>query len=62
MDVIINMPYCELNVFAMITMVGLVSTLGFLTALPGQFVIAAPSIGSLDFATQSNGDCSGYIS
>jgi hypothetical protein len=45
----------------MITTVGLVSTLGFLTALPGQFVIAAPSIGSLDFAIQSNGDSSGYI-
>ena len=45
----------------MITMVGLVSTLGFLTILPGQFIIAAPSIGSLDFSIQSNGDNSGYI-
>jgi len=53
--------YCELNVLAMITMVGLVSTLGFLTILPGQFIIAAPSIGSLDFSIQSNGDNSGYI-
>jgi hypothetical protein len=53
--------YCELNVFAMITTVGLVSTLGFLTTLPGQFVIAVPSIRSLDFAVQSNGDSSGYI-
>ena len=44
----------------MITTVGLVSTLGFLTTL-GQFAIAAPSIGSLDFAIQSNGDSSGYI-
>ena len=53
--------YCELNVLAMITMVGLVSTLGFLTILPEQFIIAAPSIGSLDFSIQSNGDNSGYI-
>jgi hypothetical protein len=53
--------YCELNVFAMITTVGLVSTLGFLTILPGQFIIGAPSIGSLDFSIQSNGDNSGYI-
>ena len=53
--------YSELNVFAMITPVGLVSILGFLTTLPGQFIIAAPSIGSLDFAIQSNGDTSGYI-
>src|SRR5262245_3726202 len=45
----------------MITMVGLISTLGFLTILPGQFIIAAPSIGSLDFSIQSNGDNSGYI-
>ena len=53
--------YSELNVFAMITTVGLVSILCFLTTLPGQFIIAAPSIGSLDFAIQSNGDTSGYI-
>jgi hypothetical protein len=53
--------YCELNVFVMITAVGLVSTLGFLTILPGQSIIAAPSIGSLDFSIQSNGDNSGYI-
>ena len=53
--------YCELNVFVMITTLGLISTLGFLTTLPGQFVIAAPFIGSLDFAIQSNGDSSGYI-
>src|SRR5215813_3067712 len=45
----------------MITTVGLVSILGFLTTLPGQFIIAAPSIGSLGFAIQSNGDTSGYI-
>ena len=44
----------------MITTVGLVSTLGFLTTLLGQFIIAAPSR-SLDFAIQSNGDGSGYI-
>jgi hypothetical protein len=45
----------------MIITVGLVSTLGFLTTLPGQFVIAAPFIGSLGFTIQSNGDSSGYI-
>ncbi|MGA9150103.1 MAG: hypothetical protein WBZ36_05970 [Candidatus Nitrosopolaris sp.] len=50
-----------MNVFAMITTVGLVSTLGFLTTLPGQFVIAAPFIRSLGFTIQSNGDSSGYI-
>src|SRR5215471_21689820 len=53
--------YSVLNLFAMITTVGLVSILCFLTTLPGQFIIAAPSIGSLDFAIQSNGDTSGYI-
>lgn len=60
MDVIIDMSYCELNIFAMITTVGLVSTLGFLTTLPGQFVIAGPFIASLGFTIQSNGDSSGY--
>jgi hypothetical protein len=53
--------YCKLNVFAMITTLGVVSTLGFLTTLPEQFVIAVPFIGSLDFSIQSNGDNSGYI-
>ena len=53
--------YSELNLFAMITTVGLVSILGFLTTLPGQFIIAVPSIGSLGFAIQSNSDTSGYI-
>ena len=60
MDVIIGC-YCKLNVYTVITTLGLVSTLGFLTTLLGQFIIAAPSIGSLDFAIQSNGDGSGYI-
>jgi len=45
----------------MIATVGLVSTLGFLTTLPGQFVIAAPLTGSPGFTIQSNGDSSGYI-
>ena len=45
----------------MITTLGIVSTLGFLTTLLGQFVIAVPFIGSLDFGIQSNGDNSGYI-
>jgi hypothetical protein len=45
----------------MITTVGLVSTLGYLTTLPGQLVIAAPFIWSLAFTIQSNGDSSGYI-
>jgi cytoskeletal protein RodZ len=53
--------YCELNVFAMITTLGVVSTLGLLTTLPEQFVIAVPFIESLDFSIQSNGDNSGYI-
>jgi hypothetical protein len=45
----------------MITTVALVSTLGFLITLSGQFVIASPPIRFLDFAIQSNGDSSGYI-
>jgi hypothetical protein len=45
----------------MITTVGLVSTLGYLTTLPEQLVIAAPFIWSLAFTIQSNGDSSGYI-
>lgn len=44
----------------MITTVVVVSTLGFLTTLPGQFVIAS-FIGPLGFTIQSNGDSSGYI-
>jgi hypothetical protein len=53
--------YCELNVIAMTITVELVSTLGILTALPAQVVLAAPLIGSLDFEIQSNRDNTGYI-
>src|ERR1700746_3362559 len=44
----------------MITTVVEVSTFGFLTTLPGQFVIAS-FIWPLGFTIQSNGDSSGYI-
>ena len=52
--------YCELNVIVMTITVGLVSTLGILTALPAQVVFAVPLIGSLAL-TQSNRDNTGYM-
>jgi hypothetical protein len=41
--------------------VGLVLTLGTLTALPAQVVFAASLVGSLVFEIQSNRDNTGYV-
>lgn len=65
MNVLINtLLLAKMKVIAVATIMGLVSTLIFLTTLHVQFAFATPLIGSPltpDFGIQSNGDSSGYI-
>jgi hypothetical protein len=65
MNVLINtLLLRKMKVIAVATIMGLVSTLIFLTTVHVQFAFADPLIGSPltpDFGIQSNGDRSGYI-